>query len=188
MKNFPPYRCDLHKHSWTPMITEILFNRFRWRSLLRSTHKAIIQVRSLTKGGLGFPELRAGSYRRAMEVSSRRRSDSLHCQSLSSWCVFRVRPKWSIDEPNYAFIVHWGPSVPATQLLERPMALAVELHLRQFWDGRCWGQRGAEGSGKSREILSRLTWQLNWKHFRSTTTRTATCSWCLQRNAASRWS
>lgn len=73
------------------------FDICRRRSLLRSTHKAIVQVRPFTEGSVGFPKLRAGPHRRSLALSSRCGSNPVHCQPLSSRCVLRLRPQRPVD-------------------------------------------------------------------------------------------
>lgn len=112
-----------------------VYNIHRRRSILRSTHKAVVQVRPFKEGSVRLPELRTRFRGWAMALRSRCWSNSIHCQSLSSRRLLRLRPKRSINGSDNIIVVHWGSSVPAAELLERAMALTVELYVFQLRHG-----------------------------------------------------
>lgn len=129
------------------------FTSRRW-PVLRPTHQAIVQVRPLKERSIGLPELWTRFRCWAMAVSTRRRSNSIHCQPLPPRCVLRLREEWFNEWSDYSFIVHWRPSVPTPELLERSVAFTMEFHVFQFRFWRSWGQRCTEGSGEKCSISS----------------------------------
>lgn len=109
------------------LVFQLCCGNCRWRPLLWSTHKAIIQIRSFAKGSVRISLTRTGCIGWAVAFGVGYRNVSVYGKSLSAWSFLCV---WSLTEwPSHAECLHRRPSIPAEKLLEWQMAIPVACHI-----------------------------------------------------------